>query len=125
MTPPAEGTSAAASDPPGEPAPAAPRFPPGSRVRVRDAWPERRGPCHIRTPHYLRGRIGTVERVLGRFPNPEDLAFARPAPKRALYHVLFEQPPIWDEGRAGDEVLVEIFEHWLEPAEAPKEATRQ
>jgi nitrile hydratase subunit beta len=125
VSPPAEGTSAAASDPPGEPAPAAPRFPPGSRVRVRDDWPERRGPCHIRTPHYLRGRTGTVERVLGRFPNPEDLAFARPAPKRALYHVLFEQPPIWDEGRAGDEVLVEIFEHWLEPAEAPKEATRQ
>jgi nitrile hydratase subunit beta len=121
VTPPAEGTSAAASDPPGEPAPTAPRFPPGSRVRVRDDWPERRGPCHIRTPHYLRGRTGTVERVLGRFPNPEDLAFARPAPKRALYHVLFEQPPIWDEGRAGDEVLVEIFEHWLEPAEAPKE----
>ena len=121
MTP-AEGTSAAASDPPGEPAPAAPRFPPGTRVRVKDDWPERRGPCHIRTPHYLRGRLGTVQRLLGRFPNPEDLAFARPAPKRALYHVLFEQPPIWDEGRPGDELLVEIFEHWPEPAEAPKEA---
>jgi nitrile hydratase len=121
MTP-AEGTSAAASDPPGAPAPAQPRFLPGTRVQVRDDWPERRGPCHIRTPHYLRGRIGTVQRLLGRFANPEDLAFARPAPKCALYHVLFEQPPIWDEGRPGDELLVEIFEHWLQPAETTKEA---
>lgn len=121
MTP-AEGTSAAASDPPRQPAPAVPHFQPGARVRVRDDWPERRGPCHIRTPHYLRGRTGTVERLLGRFANPEDLAFGRPAPARALYHVLFDQPPIWDEGRPGDEVLVEIFEHWLEPADAAKEA---
>ncbi len=122
MTPPAEGTSAAASDPPGGPAPAAPRFPPGSRVLVRDDWPERRGPCHVRTPHYLRGRTGTVARVLGRFPDPGDLAFARPAPERTLYHVLFAQPPLFEEGRAGDDVLVEIFEHWLEPADETEKA---
>jgi nitrile hydratase len=96
----------------------APRFGAGTAVRVRDDWPERRGPCHIRTPHYLRGRIGRVDRVLGAFANPEDLAFARPAPRRVLYHVLFEQKPLFAEGRAGDAVLVEIFEHWLEPAAA-------
>jgi nitrile hydratase subunit beta len=94
----------------------------GTRVRVKDDWPERRGPCHIRTPHYLRGRSGTVQRVLGRFANPEDLAFARPAPKRVLYHVLFDQPPLFQEGRPGDEVLVEIFEHWLEPENPAQEA---
>lgn len=96
----------------------APRYAPGDTVLVKDDWPERRGPCHIRTPHYLRGRTGTIQRVLGAFANPEDLAFARPAPKRVLYHVLFAQPPIFNEGEAGDEVLVEIFEHWLEPADA-------
>jgi nitrile hydratase subunit beta len=95
---------------------------PGTRVRVKDDWPERRGPCHIRTPHYLRGRSGTVQRVLGRFANPEDLAFARPAPQRVLYHVLFDQPPLFQEGRPGDEVLVEIFEHWLEPEGPAQEA---
>ncbi len=89
-------------------------FAPGTRVRVRDDWPETRGPCHLRTPHYLRGRDGTVVRTLGRFPNPEDLAFARPAALRTLYHVAFAQPPLWNEGRAGDEVVVEIYEHWLE-----------
>ncbi len=93
-----------------------PAFASGARVRVKDDWPERRGPCHIRTPHYIRGRTGTVVRPLGAFPNPEDLAFARPAPKRVLYHVLFEQPPIWNEGKPGDTVMVEVFEHWLEAA---------
>lgn len=91
-------------------------FAPGAAVRVKNDWPETRGPCHIRTPHYLRGRAGTVQRALGAFPNPEDLAFARPAPVRALYHVRFDQPAVWQQGKPGDELMVEIFEHWLEPA---------
>jgi nitrile hydratase subunit beta len=94
----------------------------GDAVRVKDDWPERRGPCHIRTPHYLRGRQGTVSAVLGAFANPEDLAFSRPAPLRVLYHVLFEQPPLFHEGAAGDTALVEIFEHWLEPATPERQA---
>jgi nitrile hydratase subunit beta len=91
-----------------------PRFAPGAPVVVRDAWPERDGPCHIRTPHYLRGRAGTVEAVLGAWPNPEDLAFARPASPRVLYHVAFPQPPLWRQGLPGDTLLVELYEHWLE-----------
>ena len=88
----------------------------GTRVRVKDDWPETRGPVHIRTPHYLRGLQGTVTRKLGVFANPEDLAFHRPPAQRALYHVQFDQPAVWQEGRTGDELLVEIYEHWLEPA---------
>lgn len=91
-------------------------FAPGQRVRVKNDWPETRGPCHIRTPHYIRGMQGTIVRPLGRFANPEDLAFARPAAERDLYHVRFDQPAIWQEGHAGDEVVVEVFEHWLEAA---------
>ena len=91
-------------------------FSAGARVRVKDDWPETRGPVHIRTPHYLRGMQGAVVRKLGVYPNPEDLAFARPAAQRALYHVAFAQPAVWQEGKAGDELLVEIYEHWLEPA---------
>jgi nitrile hydratase len=92
------------------------RFSPGARVLVKADWPHERGPCHIRTPHYLRGHHGTVERVLGAFHNPEDLAFARPAEKKVLYHVLFDQPGLFQDGRKPDTVLVEIFEHWLEAA---------
>ena len=91
-------------------------FAPGTRVRVRDDWPETRGPCHVRTPHYLRGEVGEVVRHLGDFPNPEDLAFARPAPRLPLYHVRFALPAIWPEPRAGDELLAEIFAPWLEAA---------
>jgi hypothetical protein len=89
---------------------------PGTKVRVRDDWPETRGPVHIRTPHYVRGMQGTVVRRLGAFHNPEDLAFARPPATHALYHVRFDQPSVWQEGHAGDELMVEIYEHWLEQA---------
>ncbi|HVE20941.1 MAG TPA: SH3-like domain-containing protein [Acidocella sp.] len=89
---------------------------PGQIVRVRDDWPEARGPVHIRTPHYLRGRIGTIRDVLGRFANPEDLAFARPAPSLTLYHVAFDPASLWGDATAGDEILVELYESWLEEA---------
>ena len=96
---------------------------PGTQVRVRDDWPEARGPCHIRTPHYLRGRPGTVIRHLGRFPNPEDLAFARPAPLLDLYHVAFPSEALWPGAAPTElpptelppaELLVELYEPWLE-----------
>ena len=86
----------------------------GEAVRVKDDWPETRGPAHIRTPHYLRGHRGRVVRCLGEHPNPEDLAFARPAAQRALYHVTFPMSELWPEGRADDELVVELYEHWLE-----------
>ncbi len=88
-------------------------FAPGAAVRVRDDWPEAHGPVHIRTPHYLRGRPGTVLRHLGAFPNPEDLAFARPAASLNLYHVAFDGGAIWP-GAA--DIIVEVYEPWLLPA---------
>jgi hypothetical protein len=89
-------------------------FSPGDRVIVKDDWPETRGPVHIRTPHYLRGHQGRVLRSLGVYPNPEDLAFARPAAERSLYHVAFSMHELWPERGNHDEVVVEIYEHWLE-----------
>ncbi len=89
-------------------------FAPGAAVRVRDDWPEAHGPVHIRTPHYLRGRQGVVVRHLGDFPNPEDLAFARPAARLPLYHVAFRPSGIWPDG-ADSDLLVEVFEPWLLP----------
>ncbi len=86
---------------------------PGAAVQVRDDWPEARGPAHVRTPHYLRGRRGTIVRHLGDFPNPEDLAFAQPAARLPLYHVAFAPDTIWPGG-SGD-LLVEVFESWLLP----------
>ena len=90
------------------------RFAAGVAVTVVDRWPEADGPVHVRTPHYVRGKAGRVERCLGAFPNPEDLAFARPAATIPLYHVRFAGDVLWAEG--GGDLLVEVFEHWLEPA---------
>ena len=91
-------------------------FAAGAAVRVRDDWPELRGPVHIRTPHYLRGAVGRVARELGSFPNPEDLAFGRSAASIPLYHVLFDPAEAWPDADRRDDLLVEIFEHWLQPA---------
>ena len=78
-------------------------------------------PGHIRTPSYLRGRIGRIERICGSFANPEELAFHRHGlPTTALYRVRFAMDEIWGAlaERPTDTVDAEIFEHWLEPASA-------
>ena len=91
------------------------RFRPGDRVKVLKAYP----PGHIRTPYYIRGCTGEVERVCGAFPNPEELAFMRSGqPAQPLYRVRFLQKDVWPgyRGNPKDVVEVEIFQHWLDPA---------
>ncbi len=89
------------------------RFRAGDRVRVRAAFPL----GHVRTPFYIRGKAGVVERVLGSFRNPEELAYGRSGkPAQPLYRVRFPQPEVWPQyaGSAEDTVDVEIYQHWLE-----------
>ena len=92
-----------------------PRFRIGDSVAVRAAYPL----GHVRTPYYIRGKLGTIERICGEFANPEELAFGRDGlPKRPLYRVRFRQRSVWPDyaGVPEDTVDIEIFEHWLEPA---------
>lgn len=93
------------------------KFNVGEKVRVRDAHPM----GHLRTPRYIMGKAGVVERICGEFGNPEDLAFGRDGtPKQSLYRVRFAQRDVWqgyDDG-AADTVDVELYEHWLEPMAA-------
>jgi hypothetical protein len=94
----------------------APRFRPGARVAVRFAEP----PGHLRTPWYIRGKAGEIERLCGAFANPEELAYNRPGlPAQPLYRVRFRQREVWPDyaGPPGDTIEVEIYQHWLEPAE--------
>ena len=89
------------------------RFEAGQSVRVRKAAP----PGHIRTPFYIRGHSGTIERLCGNFPNPEELAQMRDGlPAQPLYRVRFLQKDVWpDYAGSGEDVLeIEIFQHWLE-----------
>jgi nitrile hydratase len=85
---------------------------PGRAVRVRKV----ESPGHIRTPHYIRGKTGTIERFVGLFRNPEELAYGRGGqPLRALYRVRFAQSEVWSDyqGSAIDTVDVDLYEHWL------------
>lgn len=89
------------------------RFQVGNAVRVRESYP----PGHVRTPLYIRGKRGVVERVLPVFPDPEERAFGRPGlPGRRLYRVRFPQREVWPDyaGPPADTLDIEIYEHWLE-----------
>jgi nitrile hydratase len=82
----------------------------GTRVTIKDMSP----PGHVRTPHYLRGKTGVIERVLGQFENPEQRAYTLPAPLRQLYRVRFTMAELWGTSEAPDDTLdAEIFEHWI------------
>ena len=89
----------------------------GSWVQVRPLMP----PGHVRTPAYLRGKRGWVERTLGPFPNPEELAYRHPGTPLPLIRVRFRMGDIWGEAaeRPDDTLDAEIYAHWLEPADAP------
>ena len=90
-----------------------PRFSAGERVRVRKVD----SPGHIRTPHYVRGKSGVVERFVGWFRNPEELAYGRSGmPLKALYRVRFAQSQVWADysGAPHDTLDIDLYEHWLE-----------
>ena len=87
-------------------------FAAGEKVRVRDDYP----PGHIRTPVYVRGREGVIQRKFGDFPNPELLAIGRSGlPAKSLYEVRFRQKDLWPDysGPETDTLDIDIYEHWL------------
>jgi nitrile hydratase len=89
-------------------------------VKVRVASP----PGHFRTPTYIQGKTGQIVALCGVFPNPESLAHAGSGtPKQPLYRVEFGQSEVWAEylGPVKDKILVDIYQHWLEPVETPVE----
>ena len=66
------------------------------RVRVKSLIP----PGHVRAPAYLRGKTGVIERRLGPFGNPEQLAYGLKAEKKQLLRVRFTMAELW--GAAAD-----------------------
>lgn len=83
------------------------------KVRVKSMMP----PGHVRTPSYLRGKTGTVERTLGLFGNPEQLAYGQTPDKLRLYRVRFDMAEVWGANAENptDTLDAEIYAHWLEP----------
>lgn len=93
-----------------------PAFSEGQLVRVLERAPI----GHYRVPIYLRGHVGTVERVIepAMIDNEEE-GYGRNAGNRLHYYrVSFAMTEVWDdyEGSPRDELHIEIFETWLEQA---------
>lgn len=82
------------------------------RVRISNRMPI----GHVRAPAYLRGHVGTIERALGTFPDPERLAYGQPAPERSLYRIRFTMSELWgaDAENPNDTVDAELYDHWFE-----------
>jgi len=89
-------------------------------VKVRADMP----PGHVRTPAYLRGKCGWVERTLGPFPNPEELAYRHPGAPLPLLRVRFTMAEVWGDQAENpqDTVDAEIYRHWLTEVEGPHAA---
>jgi nitrile hydratase len=91
------------------------KFEIGDRVTIQF----NEAPGHRRTPVYIRGKTGVIERVCGAFRNPEERAYGFDGlPERVLYRVRFRQNDVWPAytGAGHDLIELEIFEHWLIPA---------
>lgn len=84
------------------------------RVRVKTMMP----PGHVRTPAYLRGKTGVIERRLGTFENPEQRAYGVKADERMLCRIRFTMAELWGEDaeNPNDTLDAEVYAHWLESA---------
>src|SRR5260370_8307264 len=72
------------------------RFKPGDRVRARNMHPS----GHTRLPRYVRGHLGTIERVHGCHVFPDSNAAGTPEHPPWPYPPQIQGPEMW--GAAGD-----------------------
>jgi len=92
----------------------------GEVVRIRDIGKA----GHVRTPQYVRNKVGLIDSYVGLFENPEERAYGRigcePIP---LYRVRLKQNDLWPDyqGSDRDTLVLEIYDHWLETPTSLKE----
>jgi nitrile hydratase subunit beta len=89
------------------------RFAAGDRVRTRMIQP----PTHTRLPRYVRGHVGTIERVIGYHVFPDSNSTGAGEDPQWLYTVTFSGTELW--GQQSDptlEISVDAWEPYLEPA---------
>ncbi len=83
------------------------------RVRIKDAF----FPDHHRTPWFIKGKIGYIVAIYGKFLNPEKRAYGLSGyPKQTLYRVKFMQTNVWNDylGETQDTICVDLYERWIE-----------
>jgi nitrile hydratase len=88
-------------------------FRPGDRVRAKNINP----PTHTRLPRYVRGRVGTIERVIGFHVFPDSNAQGAGENPQWLYTVVFGGRELWGaDTDPGVTVSVDAWESYLLPA---------
>ena len=95
----------------GRPAASEARFQIGERVRAKNIHPQ----GHTRLPRYVRGHVGTIERIHGTHVFPDTAAAGQADHPQWLYTVVFDSRELWGED-ADPSVTVSIdaFEPYLE-----------
>jgi len=89
------------------------RFAAGDAVMARNIQPA----GHTRLPRYVRGKQGTVERVLGMFALPDANAAGLGERIEPVYAVRFAARELWGEGAgARDTVCVDLWQSYLRKA---------
>ena len=88
-----------------------PAFEVGARVRAKNINPE----THTRLPRYVRGHVGTIERVLGCHVFPDSNALGKGEDPKWLYTVRFDGRELWgDQADPTTQVSVDAWEPYLE-----------
>jgi nitrile hydratase len=90
-----------------------PKFRTGDKVRARNINPA----THTRLPRYVRGHVGTVERINGSHVFPDTQAHLRGENPQWLYTIVFSGRDLWGEDSDPTvRVSVDAFEPYLEAA---------
>jgi len=91
-----------------------PVFASGDRIRIKNRTPI----GHYRVPHYLRGKLGTVDQVIEPVAvDNEEEGYGRNAGQRLHYYrIVVPLTEIWADyvGAAQDGLYIEVYETWLE-----------
>lgn len=97
--------------PTNDPSTPAPRFSTDDAVLVT----HRGSPGHTRCPRYVRGRVGTVVRVHGAQPIPDEYAAVPPTLRpEPSYSVRFACRDLFPDGDADATVTVDLWESYLD-----------
>ncbi len=90
-----------------------PAFSIGDKVRAKNINP----PGHTRLPRYVRGRTGVIDRLRRAHVFPDTNAHGKGEQPQNLYSVRFAAEELWGaEDPDGDEVFVDMWESYLDPA---------
>lgn len=86
----------------------------GDEIRTKQINPM----SHTRLPRYARGRDGTIAAIRGVHVFPDTNSARREENPQWLYSVAFDACELWGEeaAREGDEVLIDLWEPYLERA---------